>query len=326
VPHAMPSELSPSHESISHCLETQYGFKCSSLEELEGGYDFRANPYKAVVETSEQYFVKVRKDRFRHGSLAVPRRMVDAGATNLLPPRRTTSGDLSCDCEGFSIAVFPFVSAKIAKERPMSLVQWRDLGKTMAAIHAFNFEIEDVMNVRLDDFDGGSLMLIQEFVKHVRNPEFTTTRAASLFAQFWHDREQEIENLADDCRELQDDLRSRNHRRVVCHSDCHLWNVLVADDGSIYLTDWDDGPVIAAKERDLFLLISPDVRSDIPPEESAFFEGYGTSNIDLDALTYYRIERKLEDLVVSGNDILFNQEMSEQTKLQIAEDLPRFLL
>ena len=40
---------------------------------------------------------------------------------------------------------------------------------------------------------------------------------------------------------------------VLCHSDIHGGNILIADTGELYVVDWDD-PILAPKERDLMFI------------------------------------------------------------------------
>lgn len=84
-------------------------------------------------------------------------------------------------------------------------------------------------------------------------------------------------------------------RRVVCHADPHLGNVLL--DGQVHLIDWDD-VVLAPPEQDLMFMLGGmgSLGPTTPEQLAAFFTGYGDIELDQDAVTYYRHTRALEDV------------------------------
>ena len=92
---------------------------------------------------------------------------------------------------------------------------------------------------------------------------------------------------------------------VLCHSDIHAANLLVAADGALYIVDWDE-PILAPKERDLmyagggqsFLGYTPQ------EEEALFYRGYGETQVDPVGLAYYRYERIIEDIAAFCEQLL----------------------
>ncbi len=104
-------------------------------------------------------------------------------------------------------------------------------------------------------------------------------------------------------------LRAAGPPFVLCHTDLHAGNLLLAADGRMFIVDWD-APLLAPRERDLmypgggqgFLGRSP------REEEALFYAGYGTVTVDLRAVAYYRLERIVEDLAAFCAQ-LFNPEV-----------------
>ncbi len=91
-------------------------------------------------------------------------------------------------------------------------------------------------------------------------------------------------------------LKNQPTHYVLCHSDIHGGNVLIDENNSIYIVDWDD-PMMAPRERDL-MFIGGGVANvwNKPDEEAFFYKGYGTIEINKMILAYYRHERIVEDI------------------------------
>ena len=91
---------------------------------------------------------------------------------------------------------------------------------------------------------------------------------------------------------------------VLCHSDIHEANLLMAEDGRIYLVDWDD-PILAPKERDLMFIGGGVLgRWKEPQQVDWFYQGYGSTEIHRSAQAYYRCERIITDIAVFCERIL----------------------
>ena len=99
-------------------------------------------------------------------------------------------------------------------------------------------------------------------------------------------------------------LQHKSPQFVLCHSDIHGGNVLNGDDNTLYIVDWDD-PIMAPKERDL-MFIGGGVANVWNKfyEEKLFYKGYGTIEVNLTILAYYRHERIVEDIAEYGNALL----------------------
>jgi len=111
--------------------------------------------------------------------------------------------------------------------------------------------------------------------------------------------------------ELASVVQAKPLEAVLCHSDIHGGNILIRTDGQppvLYIVDWDD-PILAPKERDLmFIGGGIDNIWKTEREQAMFYQGYGKTEIDLTALTYYRYERVIEDLVVICEQLLSTDE------------------
>jgi spectinomycin phosphotransferase len=94
-------------------------------------------------------------------------------------------------------------------------------------------------------------------------------------------------------------------------SDIHGGNVLIENSETFYIVDWDE-PIMAPKERDLMFVGAGvgNVWNNLL-EEKFFYEGYGKTKINLQALAYYRHERIVEDIAFYCRDLLLTTEGGE---------------
>jgi spectinomycin phosphotransferase len=84
--------------------------------------------------------------------------------------------------------------------------------------------------------------------------------------------------------------------------------------GRVFVIDWDD-VLLAPKERD-FIFVGEPAAATTPA--SPFFDGYGPTDVNWTAVTYYRYERVVTDFIEYTRDI-FRDALSEATKRQSIE-------
>jgi spectinomycin phosphotransferase len=115
----------------------------------------------------------------------------------------------------------------------------------------------------------------------------------------------EILDLVGRAERLAQALQARSPEFIVCHSDVHAGNLLMDAAGALYIVDWDN-PILAPKERDLMFpgggMFAN--RRTAQEEEALFYQGYGQTEIDANALAYYRYERIVQDIAAYCEEIL----------------------
>ena len=76
---------------------------------------------------------------------------------------------------------------------------------------------------------------------------------------------------------------------VLCHADIHGRNLMVDKEDALYIVDWDT-LIFAPKERDLMFVGAGiwDSGLTAPEKEALFYQGYGQTKINRDAIAYYR--------------------------------------
>ncbi len=146
-------------------------------------------------------------------------------------------------------------------------------------------------------------------------------------ASFWAENALLIERMVGRAEALGRQLQGLPFEHVLCHADIHAANILVGEDGRIYLVDWD-GPLLAPRERDLLFVVGSRIARIVEPREEAwFFEGYGNADVNMSALAYYRYERAIEDIGEIGRTVFLgdmqnDEEKEEETSLFIERFSP----
>src|SRR5258708_22643664 len=72
--------------------------------------------------------------------------------------------------------------------------------------------------------------------------------------------------------------------------------------------------MLASKERDFLFVSEAQANGSTPQEPPPFFQGYGQTEIDWIALTYYRFERAVQDLIECAQQVFFRDDLGEETK------------
>jgi spectinomycin phosphotransferase len=119
-------------------------------------------------------------------------------------------------------------------------------------------------------------------------------------------------------------LQRRTLPRVICHADLHPANLLRDPVGHIFVLDWDE-VMLAPKERDFLFIKDSSAVSSALPGTPAFWEGYGVVEIDWMALTYYRYERVIQDLIACAQEVCFRADLGEGTKADSAQGFQTIL-
>jgi spectinomycin phosphotransferase len=259
------------------------------------GYDMHAATY-VIGTDAGSLFLKVHLRTPADAPLAVPSALLEAGVPNVLAPIRTLTSGLSQPMgDGRSLVLYPFIAGRNAMVAGMNADQWRVFGSTLRAVHDSEVAAAFAGRLPLETFRLVSADPVRSALERAHGPT-PKSPAAERLAAFLRDRTERIGAMLERAEGLGARLASRPFERVLCHADIHAANLLVADDGRIFLVDWD-GPMLAPRERDLLFVIGSRIARDVEPREAVwFFDGYGDVQVDPEAIVYYRYERILEDI------------------------------
>ncbi|KTD47760.1 aminoglycoside phosphotransferase family protein [Legionella quateirensis] len=305
-------------EELIQLLKIYYGINVHSAQLISDGADFNALTYRAdAKDNSNAYFIK-----FKHGehddiSLSIIRLLHDSGIKELIVPINTLEGKSSQQTDQFRTIVYPFIHAPNGFTQKLSEKQWNQLGTALRKIHDTPVPELIQNQLRKETFSSKWREMVRSFYSRIE-PDTSDDKITADFKSFFKQNNDQIHRLVDSTEELSMKIHPVPEHYVLCHSDIHAGNILVANDDSIYIIDWDE-PMMGPKERDL-MFIGGGVGNvwNKPHEIDYFYEGYGTTTIDKTMLSYYRHERIVEDLALYGTDLLA-RDQNDQFRIEMLQ-------
>jgi spectinomycin phosphotransferase len=303
---------------IAACLAAEYGLKVTQLTFLPLGADRNTAVYRATTGSGADYFIKLRSGDFNALTIALPRLLHDQGCRQIIAPVLTLTQRLWTTLQEYTLAVFPFITGEDGFARPLSAEHWRELGSVLKQIHTVNLPLEWQAQLPHETFSDHWRDQVVEYQTMVEKTELHDSIAAEL-AMLLRRQRPVIDKLVAGARQFAAILKGQSKaplEHVLCHGDIHGANLLLTQEGSLYIVDWDT-LILAPKERDLMFIGSglfANYRSR-QEEEALFYHGYGATEVDRVALTYYRYERIVQDIAVYCDQI-FGSEGSGEDRVE----------
>jgi spectinomycin phosphotransferase len=291
-----------SAETIIACLCESYGLRIRQVTFLPIGADVNSAVYRVDAEDGMPYFLKVKHENFAEVAVAVPAFLHAQGIRQVMAPLPTVTHRLWASGHGFEWILYPFFAGYNGFEVPLSDAQWVALGQSLKAVHTTSLPPALDRLVPRETYSPRWRDIVQGFDQEVESRAYGDLIAEGL-AAFWITKRHEIRTMVARADELGRTLRQREDAFVLCHTDLHAWNVLVGAHDELAIVDWDE-LLFAPKERDL-MFVGGGVGAvwDDAREEALFYQGYGATQINPLALSYYRYERIVADLAIYGAQI-----------------------
>lgn len=298
---------------IIKLLKSNYNIEIESIQLLQLGADMNASVYKATAKY-QSYFVKIKYDIQEETDIDILRLLHDSGLKEIIFPVITSEGKLFRQLEHFKIVVYPFIDGKNGFEQALTKKQWFELGKVFKTIHTLTIPESIKIKLRKETFSTRWRESVKSLYPYINVKSFDN-RITGDFKEFFKLKLSLINQLINLAETTSKNIQPDLNQYALCHSDIHAGNILIASDESFYIVDWDS-PILAPKERDL-MFIGGGVGNvwNSPTDAAYFYEGYGEVNIDKTLLSYYRCERIIEDIAIYGEDLLFPNYHTDESKL-----------
>lgn len=290
-----------SEQSLTDCLQANYGIHAVSITFLPLGADMHSAVYK--VETKgTPCFVKLRLANNQNISVDILELLHQQGIQQIIAPVKTIHGKSSQPVNDDTLTVFPFIHGKNGFQQSLSDDQWILLGKALRQVHETTVPTSLQNQIRRETYSPKWRQIVRSIYPALESKPLNDEYAVKLHA-FMNQNIVTIQKLVNQAENLALQVQQETPQFVLCHSDIHAGNVLMTD-SSIYIVDWDE-PIMAARERDL-MFIGAGVGNvwNKPREIELFYEGYGKIEINRKLLAYYRHERIAEDIAVYARQLL----------------------
>lgn len=293
-------------EEFVACLQNEYQLSIAKLGFLALGADENTAVYRVVTKSQEEYFLKLRKGDLDESVILVPEYLSEIGTNQIIPIFKTKSGKIWASFNSFKVFLYPYIDGHNAYEVKMSKKQWIEYGTALKNFHAVEMPLEITDGIRRESFSSHWRDTVRFHLEQIKRKKFSEPAAKEL-ASFLHSKSDETIDLVSRADRLGKILIDQPPEHIVCHGDIHGWNILIDTNGKLFMVDWDT-LIIAPKERDLMFVGGGLGDSGYTPqqEEAMFYQGYGKTEINQIAISYYRYERIVEDIAIYCDQILLS--------------------
>lgn len=291
-------------QALISTVECAYGFKINTMRFLPLGADFNTAVYRLETQHKTSFFLKLRRKVFHESSVLVPKYLADCGFPWVIAPIAKGHKQLWTKLADFKAILYPYVEGVNGVAKPLSEPQWHAFGSATKALHTTEFPSHIAKSIPKETFSAQTAKALKQTLKHLEKMKSTDTVALAL-GEFLQTQEKILLKLIHHTTLLAQTLRLASLDVVLCHADIHPWNLLIDQNDRLYIIDWDT-LIYAPKERDLMFIGAgiADTGLSESEEKALFYQGYGDTHINHNALAYYRVERILQDIAEYCEHIL----------------------
>lgn len=308
-------------DTITALLRDEYALRVRQVAFLPIGADANAAVFRVETDDATPYFLKLKRGDFDEIAVSIPAYLRTHGIPQVMAPLATTAGQLWASGHGFTWILYPYFEGENGFAQPLADAQWVALGQSLRAVHAMHASSlppDLASRVPREDYGPRWRDIVMYYDREVEARAYDNSDDpfAGRLSAFWLTRRDEIHAMVERAERLGQLLRQRAGAAdtfVLCHTDLHAGNILLSarDELELAIVDWD-APIFAPRERDL-MFIGGGIGGiwDTAREEALFYQGYGATDVDPVALSYYRYERIVEDLAAYGEQIFEAQGSAE---------------
>lgn len=309
----MREPLGISTERLYTCLQEHYDLIPATLDFLPLGLDYRAGVYQLVSKQGAVCLLKVRSGTLYEPGCLVPAYLSAQGITSVVAPLPTRNHALWARIEGWTVIVYPFLEGETSWTG-MTDEQWQKTGSILKQIHQIVPPSSGFESLRKETFDPtGYTQWIKMFEAQHLHESSGESASQHALRSSWLENQSTIHAVVVSLEKLAAVLRRGQLPHVICHADLHPANLLRDRTGHVFVIDWDE-VMLAPKERDFLFIKESPTDSETLPGAPTFFQGYGQMDIDWVALTYYRYERVIQDVIACAENVCLRGDLGEGSR------------
>jgi spectinomycin phosphotransferase len=294
---------------IASWVNSHYWLDVTQVNFLPLGYDVNTVVYRVEDHSGTVYFLKLRGGNFNSIAVTIPYLLHSMDIHTVISPIETNTHQLFAKVDHYTIILYPFIPGKDGYEVQLTKQHWVELGWTLKRVHTAGVPKMLASMIPCEVYDPQWRESVRYFQRQVEEIAYTDPVARKVSA-FMLEKGDVLNHIVGRAEELAYALAQQAVELVLCHSDAHPGNYLIADSGEFYLVDWDN-PIFAPKERDLMFIGSGMEGNQVRGWEDSFYQGYGHVEIDQRALAYYRYERIVQDIAEFCKQLLLTTEGGE---------------
>jgi spectinomycin phosphotransferase len=280
-------------DTIFSRITNYYGIEINSFEELKLGADKDTHTYK-IGNGNTKYFLKIRSGCFNTLSIVIPNFLAEEkNIENIIKPIKTLDGKLYIRYSSFHICLYPFVMGNDCWNYNFSEVQWNIFGNVLYSIHNADFPTNILNKLPKENYGSQSRKYVHNMLTKIEERKEILIKE---YIEFLTKRKDIIYKLIDNAENKSKEVKMLQQNNCVCHGDIHAGNIMVSEDGKLFLVDWDT-IIYSPKERDL-MFIGGGIGNkwNTIDEIRNFYKGYKNSMINEEIVSYYRFERIIKDI------------------------------
>lgn len=292
-------------ECIKQMLLDEYGIHVICLESRPAGWS--ASAWK-VQAAGGDYFLKVfdknkpsTKGWVQRIDIYMPVVLWLNAQTNLhgrmTAPLLNKKGMYKIEDADFLYMIFPFIHGQTIGGDKLKACQVDEIAQTVAILHTYGDEIPvSTLSLR-ETFDVSFCNDLSDWLKAAcQYPE----PLLNVLLPYGDTLAKALEALKKGAQ----NLRSNRGCFALCHTDIHGWNLMQGE--SLILIDWE-GLRLAPVEADLFSFTDTFFFADAWEDFMAVYRSvHKEYEVNEDALRFYRLRRRLEDIHAFAQSILMD--------------------